>query len=155
MDSSGVWVDTFDIGSQGAASVTTLAASGAVTVGGTLAVTGVGTFTAKPVLNGGADINEEVDIDLDAADEEIDIKQAAVAGTADTPLISIDDDRTGATANTPGEATLKIDAEGTHAIGILDGILAVESSVDTYAAVTMKVGDDRAIKLELAEDLLE
>lgn len=62
VDSDGVWVDTYAIGSQGAASLTTLDASGnatvggtldvtgATTVGGTLAVTGVATFTVAPVL---------------------------------------------------------------------------------------------------------
>lgn len=67
VDSDGVWVDSFAIGGSGAASVTTLAASGAATlgstcdiagnatVGGTLGVTGVGTFTAESVHNGGID----------------------------------------------------------------------------------------------------
>lgn len=58
VDTSGVWVDTHDIGSQGAASLTTFAASGAATlsstldvagattVGGTLGVTGASTLAA-------------------------------------------------------------------------------------------------------------
>lgn len=177
--------------------------TGAATVGETLGVTGVATFTAESVHNGGIDtdyvtidagygvdvkssgtlklgettatkveisvagietevqgtldviggldVNEDVTIDLDAADEEIAIAQTSTAGTADTPLISINDDRTGATANTPGEATLKIDAEGTHAIGVIDGIVAIESSLDTYAAGTLKLGDDVATKVEVAD----
>jgi hypothetical protein len=47
------------------------ALTGTLTVGGTAAVTGVATFTAMPVLNGGLDVNEDIDIDFDAADEEI------------------------------------------------------------------------------------
>ena len=118
-------------------------------VAGTSALVGVATFTALPVFNAGLDVNEDIDIDLDAVDEEINITQSAVAGTADTPLILINDDRTGATANTAGEATLKIDAEGTHAIAVLDGIVAVESILDTYAAGALLLGSAEATSLNL------
>lgn len=40
VDAGGVWVDTYHLSSQGAASVTTLNASGAAALGSTLAVTG-------------------------------------------------------------------------------------------------------------------
>lgn len=50
VDADGVWVDTYNIGSQGAASISTLAASGNATVGGTLGVTGAAT------LSGGATV---------------------------------------------------------------------------------------------------
>ena len=40
VDSSGVWVDTYDIGAQGASAPSSLAVSGNATVGGTLGVTG-------------------------------------------------------------------------------------------------------------------
>ncbi len=39
----------------------------------TLAVIGVGTFTAQPIFNGGIDVNEDVDIDFNATDEEVNI----------------------------------------------------------------------------------
>jgi len=45
LDDDGVWVDTFAIGSQGAASVTTLSASGAAVLGSTLSVAGIATFS--------------------------------------------------------------------------------------------------------------
>jgi hypothetical protein len=48
-DSSGVWVDTHDIGSQGAGSVTTLATSGAATLGSTLSVAGGSTLGGTTV----------------------------------------------------------------------------------------------------------
>jgi hypothetical protein len=51
VDSDGVWVDTFAIGGQGAASVTTLAASGAATLGSTLSVAGAATLTGNAIAN--------------------------------------------------------------------------------------------------------
>ena len=77
-DSDGVWVDTYHIPAV-AGAVTTLSASGAVTFSSTLAMQGVETFTAQPILNGGADINEDIDIDFDATDEEIDITTSSGA----------------------------------------------------------------------------
>jgi hypothetical protein len=44
VDASGVWVDTYAIGGSGAASVTTLAASGAATLSSTLSVAGAAAF---------------------------------------------------------------------------------------------------------------
>ncbi|NQT91946.1 MAG: hypothetical protein HQ559_04225, partial [Lentisphaerae bacterium] len=46
VDSSGVWVDTYDIGAQGASAPSSLAVSGNATVGGTLDVTGASTLGA-------------------------------------------------------------------------------------------------------------
>jgi hypothetical protein len=46
VDASGVWVDTYAIGGSGAAALTTLTTSGNAAVGGALAVTGNGTFSA-------------------------------------------------------------------------------------------------------------
>jgi len=51
VDSDGVWVDTFAIGGQGAASVTTLSASGAATLGSTLSVAGAATLTGNGIAN--------------------------------------------------------------------------------------------------------
>lgn len=44
---------------------------GSLDVHQTAALVGVATFTAMPVFNGGLDVNEDIDIDFDAADEEI------------------------------------------------------------------------------------
>lgn len=74
----------------------------------------------------GLDVNEDVTIDLNAADEEIVITQASTAGTEGAPLLFVNDDRTGATANSAAEATLSIDAEGLYGIAINDGALFVE-----------------------------
>ena len=58
------------------------------------------------------------------------IAQSAVAGTEDVPLINIDDDRTGLTANEASEATIYIDADGVYAFTINDGDMSVK---DVYA----------------------
>ena len=52
VDSDGVWVDTFAIGSQGALSISTFAASGNATVGGTLGVTGNSTLGGTLAVTG-------------------------------------------------------------------------------------------------------
>jgi len=54
VDTDGVWVDTYAVGGQGAASVTTLAASGNASVGGTLAVTGASTLSSTLLVSGAA-----------------------------------------------------------------------------------------------------
>jgi len=51
VDADGVWVSTYNVPSAGAASVTTLAASGNASIGGTLAVTGATTLS-NLVVNG-------------------------------------------------------------------------------------------------------
>ena len=153
--SGGAVIDNATSSSSLTLTETTIALVGNATVSGTMAVTGVATLTAKPVLNGGADINEEIDIDLDANDEEINIKQAAVTGAGDVGMIQIDDDRTGDTATETDEATITIDAEGVYAIGILDGAVAVESVIDTYAAGTLNLGDSTATKVEIADSAVE
>ena len=134
---------------------TTIALAGDVTVSGTLAATGVATFSAMPVLNAGVDINEDVDIDLNAADEEIAISQTAVAGPGDAGLIVIDDNRIGVTADGPNEATIHIDAVGVYAIGILDGAVAIQSVLETYEAATLILGPSTATKVEIADTAIE
>lgn len=91
-----------------------------VGIEGVLEVDGIASF------DGGIDVNEDIDIDLDAADEEINIAQSAVAGTEDIPLIAINDDRTGATATELSEASIWLDSEGVYAIAAIDGAIAAE-----------------------------
>ena len=86
---------------------------------------------------GGLDVNEDVTVDLDASDEEIAITQSSASGTADVPLIMITDARTGATANSTNEATLKIDAQGTYGISIIDGGFSVEGASIFDSTVTI------------------
>jgi hypothetical protein len=56
VDSDGVWVDTHDIGSQGAGSLTTLATSGAATLGSTLSVASTAQITGAATLQSTANI---------------------------------------------------------------------------------------------------
>ena len=120
VDDSYVWVSTFHI-DRTAGSFSTLTVSGASTLSGTLRV------------DGALDINEEIDLDLDAADETINIKQSSTAGETNAALIYIDDNRTGASANATNEATIEIDAEGTYALHVKDG--------EAYFADTVTVED--------------
>ena len=54
VDSDGVWVNTYRIGANGAASVTTLAASGAATLGSTMSVAGAATLSSTATIGGAA-----------------------------------------------------------------------------------------------------
>lgn len=73
---------------------------------------------------------------MNAALDHITITQSAVAGTATQPLIFIDDARTGVTADTIGEATIVIDAEGAFALYIEDGSSWFATTVTFGAQVT-------------------
>ena len=111
----------------------------------------VATFTGQPVLNGGVDINEDIDIDLDASDEEISIVNSAVAGPGDKGLIQISDARIGATATETDEATITIASLGVYALAVSDGAVAVESILDTYAAGALLLGSAEATSVEIAD----
>lgn len=52
VDASGVWVDSYAVGGQGAASVTTLASSGNASVGGTLGVAGNSSLSGTLLVSG-------------------------------------------------------------------------------------------------------
>lgn len=56
VDSDGVWVDTHDIGSQGAGALTTLSTSGAASLGSTLAVTGAVTMDSTLAVTGASSL---------------------------------------------------------------------------------------------------
>lgn len=60
-----------------------------LTVDETSTLTGVATFTAQPVFNGGIDINEDVDIDFDAGDEEFNVTISSGQTTADAATFTI------------------------------------------------------------------
>lgn len=69
------------------------------------------------------------------------ITQAAVAGVATVPLINIDDDRTGVTADTVGEATIVMNAAGTYAFYIQTGEAYFADDTTQIEDVFMLWGD--------------
>jgi hypothetical protein len=89
VDSDGVWIDTFAVPAQGASSLAALTVTGAASVGTTLAVTGVATFTAESVHNGGID-TDYVTTDADAG---VDTKTAGtlLVGAATATKIELAD----------------------------------------------------------------
>ena len=112
------------------------------TAAGDWTVTSNATVTLKATLNGETECNEDVDINLNASDEEISIAQSAEAGPGDAGLMVIDDNRTGATAAETDEATITIDAEGTYAIGVLDGSIGVDDGEVVIDSKYSVVGQD-------------
>ena len=133
VDADYVWVDTYHVG-RTAGSYTTVSASG------------------KATFNGETEMNEDVDVNLDAADEEIAITQTGVAGPGSAGLVVIDDDRTGATADTADEATITIDAEGVYGLGINDGSAYVQD--DVVIGDDLTVGGDMALTGALNRDIV-
>jgi len=116
-------------------------------VTGSLTVTSNATVTLKTTLNGETECNEDVDVNLNATDEEIAITQTAVAGPGSAGLIVIDDDRTGATVDAENEATITIDAEGTYAIGVIDGSISVGDGEIVLDGKYATVGPDASTAL--------
>lgn len=100
----------------------------------TIAVSG------KSTLNGELEVNNsDVDINMTLTGNEIDITQTNEAGTANAPLVKITDARTGATANTAGEATLVITPSGTHAVSVTAGISALQALEATTVTASSTV----------------
>lgn len=99
---------------------------------GDLTVTGTITFSGA--LNTTGDVTHT----FDAATDEMDILGTDATGQADTPLINVNDDRTGANANTAGEATIVLDAAGTHSISVTDGVVQfVDNTAGGGAGLTV------------------
>lgn len=84
-----------------------------------------------------SDFNEEITIDLDAADEEIIITQSHTAHTEGVPLIMISDSATGATATEADEATMEISSAGVYALVLSDGALYVEGTSELVGDATL------------------
>ena len=77
------------------------------------------------------DVDGSVNVNLLNSSDEITITQTGGVGTASTPLLGIDDNRTGTTANAANEAAIWIDSEGSYGIAVVDGIVQVEGTIDT------------------------
>jgi hypothetical protein len=116
---------------------------GGVDFAGLLNVGGASTVAGKTQADGELEANADVDINLGAATEEIDIVQTDTTGQANTPLISISDARTGANANATNEATLMLSAEGTYALAITKGGVDIVGKALAVAPSTTKFMVDR------------
>lgn len=123
-----------------------IADGGNVMIGKDLSVDGQANF--------GADTNQYEDIFWtwgDAADHAV-IAQTAVAGTPNQPLIYIDDDRTGATADVTGEATIFIDSAGAYAFVVNTGEARFNADVSFIEDldVSWTHSADRAVIAQIA-----
>jgi hypothetical protein len=107
VDADGVWVDTYHLGSQGSATLAAVTVQGNGTVGGTLGVAGVATFTAESVHNGGIDADY---ITTDAA-AGIDSKTAGALAIGAVTATSVDVSKAGAMTTVKG--TLNVDQAAT------------------------------------------
>ena len=113
VDATGVWVDTHDIGSQGAASLTTLHATGAATLDSTLAVTGKGTFGAA--LTSGATTNTSL-----AVTGVADVTGALTSGPATNSTLAVTGAaRVGTTLNVIGAAVFTSTISATGAVTLV------------------------------------
>jgi hypothetical protein len=81
---------------------------------------------------------DTINFNVGQADSRFIINQDAVAGTEGASLVLIDDERTGATANSAAEASLMIDPQGTHAINVVDGISYFGGAVQFGGGQTRK-----------------
>jgi len=96
------------------------------------------TVGGKSTLNGELEVNAaDVDINMSTNANIITVDQTAVAGTEGLPLAKITDARTGATADSAGEATIVIDAEGAYGLSVADGIVNIEGEIDSTGDITL------------------
>jgi len=119
---------------------------GDVTVDGDVSIGDSATIGTNLTVGGVTDLatlNCDVDITATSTNDQVLITQTNAAGNADAPLVDIDDDRTGGTADTAGEASLVITAAGAYGLSVADGIVNVEGEIDCTGDMTLDpAGDD-------------
>lgn len=130
--SGGVWVDTYAIGGQGAASVTTLSASGAANLQSTLAVAGVATFTAESVHNGGID-TDYVTVDAAAG---IDTKTAGTLKVGESTATKVEIADTAVSTDVEGPLVAKEDIQSDE----LDAETATTLLIGKATATAVTIG---------------
>lgn len=119
-------------GGSGSTLTPTLVSNATLKVYGSNLVIKAGGTITTPSL----DVDGSVDFNMLATGDEIVIAQTNVAGTATVPLIAITDARTGATANTPAEATLVLTPSGTHALSVAAGKVNVAGLTASQLVLT-------------------
>jgi len=107
VDADGVWVDSYAVPAQAAATLAALTVTGNGAVGGTLAVTGVATFTAESVHNLGID-TDYVTTDAGAG---VDTKTAGALAIGAATATSVDVSKAGAMTTVKG--TFNVDQAAT------------------------------------------
>lgn len=105
--------------------------------GDTITIAGTATFTGPFATTG------DFTVTLDAATDEIDILNTNTTGQSGVPMLFINDDRTGTNANANTEASIMIDAEGTHALYVVDGTVdfAEALTAATVAGTDVTLGN--------------
>jgi hypothetical protein len=114
------------------------------------------TVSGKSTLSGELEVNgASVDINMTTNANVVTIDQTAVAGAANAPLIKITDARTGDTADTAGEATIVIDADGAYGLSVANGIVNIEGEIDSTGDITLDpAGGDVIVDGDLDADSL-
>lgn len=133
VDSEGVWVDTYAIGGQGAASLTTLDTTGAASIGTTLAVTGVATFTAESVHDGGLDADY---LTTDAA-AGVDTKTAGTLMLGEATATKVEIADTGVETEIQGT----LDAQEAATFASTVGITGDMTGAADVKGATLSIGD--------------
>lgn len=128
VDDDGVWVDTHDIGSQGAASVTTWTASGAGSVGGTLSVAGAATLTGNAIANE-LDARTATALLLGKATATSVTLGAADANTSVAGALAVTGNTTGAGASFSGAVTgLTVQATSAWSGTVTNGVAGITNT---------------------------
>jgi len=97
-----------------------------------------GTFTSSGASTvDGLTVNGQVDINMTKTAEEIAISQTNATGVASTPMMKIDDARTGANANSAGEASIVINSQGSYGLAVSNGIVNIEGEIDSIGDITL------------------
>jgi len=127
---------------------TKITAAGSVTVAAfapsSLTVSGRATIGGELEVN-----NSDVDINMSQRTNSVAITQTNATGTAEMPLMQIDDERTGSTANSVTEATLRINAKGTYGIAVTNSLIFGKGIVSD-AGQGLDVKDAGALKIGAA-----
>lgn len=95
---------------------------------------------------------EDVYLTWASSGDKMVIAQTDTTGTSGTPLINIDDDRTGVNAQDLGEASMVFDTEGVWSIYVLDGGAAFQQ-LTAYGGLAHK-SDDSLFSYGAGDDIL-
>ena len=104
------------------------------------------------MLTGGITVQNLAVSMVDTTDQIL-ITQTSTAGVQGQALIHINDDRTGVTANEIAEATIVIDAEGTYAVEITDGVVHIGSGSGLTIEANLWLYDNKPFYIGTGADV--